>query len=356
MYEHTNSNSRGMSERFTAISWNVQGEIGVSDSRMKEQLDFLETHTSDVDLALFQAVNYETSEEGVREGQLEALQEFFSERGFHIVHTGDWAKQLAESGVQPHSEIEGAHNRCNLIASRWPLTRRPLTLRNRGNRKPRGLNYYYSHFPEKMLVAEVDFSDATAFPVDTLEIWNVGIINGANWGEEKLNMLETVYGRIHLQTTKTGNPVLLGGDFNAPKQETRDREIIPHGQNSGQYTQYPYYGDPHYLRDQAGDVNELAFSLRWQLAEARIFDPEIGDWEMQDAYWSAGESRRESSIEDYTHVLSNGSPARKRLDHIFVSAEFDVLRCELWNGEMNSVNGFRASDHAPVVTTLSIRG
>lgn len=53
-----------------------------------------------------------------------------------------------------------------------------------------------------MLVAEVDVSSPTVLATDMLELWNVGIINGANWGEEKLNMLETVYGRISLQTAK----------------------------------------------------------------------------------------------------------------------------------------------------------
>jgi endonuclease/exonuclease/phosphatase family metal-dependent hydrolase len=343
-----------MSDTFTVVSWNVQGEIGISDDRMQQQLEFLGTHAEHVDFFLFQAVNYEQKPTEGWGGQLGTLSEYFAENDYHLVHTADWAQELVDSSVQPHADISGAHNRCNLIASRWPIERRPLTLRNRGNRKPRGLNYYYSHFPEKMLIAEVDVAGGPTIAADNIEVWNVGIINGANWGEEKLNMLETVYGRIYLQTTKTDNPVLLGGDFNAPKRETQNREIIPHGQNSGEYRQYPYYGDPHYLRDHAGEVNELSFRQQWQLAEARIFDPDIGDWGMQDVYWSAEDSQREASTEDYTHVLSNGTPARKRLDHILVSSAFDVHRCDIWNGEMDSVDGFRASDHAPVVTTLSI--
>jgi|AntDeeMinimDraft_5_1070356.scaffolds.fasta_scaffold01623_3 endonuclease/exonuclease/phosphatase family metal-dependent hydrolase len=336
------------------LSWNVQGEIGISDQRMQEQLEFLDTQLLDTDLLLFQAVNYERRDDGDWGGQLDTLTEFLMEHSYSIVHTGDWAEELATSSVQPHANIEGAHNRCNLIASRWPIERRPLTLRNRGDRKPRGLNYYYSHFPEKLLVTEVDVSSSPSVECNTVELWNVGIINGANWGEEKLNMLETVYGRIYLQIEKTGVPVLLGGDFNAPKRERADGSITPHGSNKGQYTTYPGYGDPHYTRDPTGEMAERTFRHRWQAAETRIFDPDVGDWGMRDAYWAAEECPKAASEIDYTHVLSNGTPARKRLDHVLVSPEFEVETCELLNGELGSPGAFSVSDHAPVVTDLQI--
>lgn len=342
-----------MLDDLTVLSWNVQGEIGISADRMDRQLEFLETYTEHVDLFLFQAVNYE-QESGERwGGQLGRLYEYFFEADYHVAHTADWAQELADSTVQPHADITGAHNRCNLIASRWPIERRPLTLRNRGNRKPRRLNYYYTQFPEKILVAELDVTLDSSSTADNIEVWNVGIINGANWGEEKLNMLETVYGRIHLQTAKTETPVLLGGDFNAPKQETEDGTIIPHGRGTGQYTTYPDYGSPRYFCGEDGDLTEFEFSQRWQLSEARLFDQDLGEWGMTDVYWEAVDSPQASSTEDYTHVLPNGSPRRKRLDHILVSRHFDAQQCDLWNGERGSIDGFCASDHAPVVATLS---
>lgn len=343
-----------MTETLTAMSWNVQGEIGIGDVRMQRQLDFLDDHTTDVDLFLFQAVNYKEGPTNSWQGQLGTLLGYFLNRDYHVVHTGDWAQELAESNVQPHADIEGTHNRCNLIASRWPVERRPLTLRNHGNRKPLKLNYYYAHFPEKILVGEIEVSDDTATPVDKVETWNVGIINGANWGEEKLNMLETVYGRIHLQTTKTDTPVLLGGDFNAPKRETADGEIISHGKNAGQYTSYPDYGDPYYLREESNDVTEFRFDQRWQLAEAQIFDSDVSEWTMRDVYWVAEMSQQESSTEDFTHIVHNGTPSKKRLDHILVSQQFDVHRCRIWNGVGSAINGLDASDHAPVVAEVGI--
>jgi len=334
------------------MSWNVQGEIGIGDERMQQQLDVLDAYASDIDIFLFQAVHYERAPDGRWGGQLGRLCDYLSEHGYSLTHTGDWAEELAHSTVQPHADIQSAHNRCNLVASRWPIERRPLRLRNRGNRKPRDLNYYYSQFPEKTLVTEIDLARSPAPALDRLELWNVGIINGANWGEEKLNMLDTVYGRISLQTTKTDTPVLLGGDFNAPKREQADGSIVPHGMNKSQYTAYPDYDDPYYVRDAAGDVTELEFKQRWQLAEARIFDPDLSDWEMRDVYWAAEESAKAASTEDYTHVLPNGSPTRKRLDHILVSQQLDVELCELWNGELSAPDVMNASDHAPVVTKL----
>ena len=341
-----------MRDRMIVLIWNVQGEIGIGEDRLNRQLEFLDKHTQNVDLFLFQAVNYEQDSEDEWAGQLGAFLEYFSERGFHVAHTGDWAKELAQSAVQPHADITGSHNRCNLTACRWPIERRPLSLRNRGDRKPRQLDYYYSHFPEKMLVTELEAPLGSSEATDYVDLWNVGIINGANWGEEKLNMLETVYGRIALETSKTSTPVILGGDFNAPKRESADREITPHGRGGNQYTNYPFYGDPHYLRDEDDEVGEYRFDQRWQLAEARLFDLEIGDWGMRDAYWAAEESPQKASTEDYTHVVHSGSPSKKRLDHLLVSEAFQVRTCEIWNGEDGSIDGFAASDHAPVVASI----
>lgn len=336
------------------VSWNVQGESGIRSARMQRQLEFLETHASDADFLLFQAVNYERTEGDGWGGQLGTLRDYLVERDYSITHTADWAEELVNSNVQPHTHIEAAHNRCNLLASRWPIERRPLTLRNKGNRKPQEVNYYYSHFPEKILVSEVDLSESPALAADAIEVWNVGIINGAKWGEEKLNMLETVYSRIYLQTTKTDTPVLLGGDFNAPKREQKDGSIVPHGQNTSQYTAYPDYGDPHYFQDSADNPTELEFRQRRQFSEARIFDADFGEWGLRDVYWAADKSSKRPSVEDYTHIVQSGTPQKKRLDHMLVSQQFGVEACKLWNGEQEAPDGLQVSDHAPVMAILQI--
>lgn len=126
-----------MTGNFTVISWNVQGEIGIDDTRLKRQLDFLDNYATDIDCFLFQAVNSEEGSTDAWEGHLGALHDYFKNQEYHVAHTGEWAQHLSDALVQPHANIEGAHNRCNLTASRWPIERKPLTLRNRGEGKPR---------------------------------------------------------------------------------------------------------------------------------------------------------------------------------------------------------------------------
>ena len=342
-----------MRDHLTILSWNLNGETAVSDSQLQGQLQFIEEHCTDVDVFLFQAVRNNTAD-GEWDDHLEAFIDYFEGHSleYHVAHTGDWSRELMESDVQPHTDISGTHNRCNVTVSRWPIERQPLDLRNIGHRKPRGLNYYYSHFPEKMLVANIDTSADDSVEADTVEVWNVGIINGANWGEEKVNMLETVYGRIYLQNKKLDHPVILGGDFNAPKEETSDKQIIPHG--GTEYTHYPFYGDPYYVQE-AGEVAvEQTFGQRWRTAEKQLFDQALGEWEMQDTYLASPSGEYEASTEEYTHIVHNGNPSKKRLDHILVSADFTVRGCEIWNGRDGSLDGMNGngtykSDHAPVV-------
>lgn len=348
-----------MENSISIISWNINGETTVSDSQQNAQLDFLTEHCSKFDIICLQAVRNEQSGKEDWDEHLDTLLEFFraGQEGFHVEHTGDWANDLQESTVQPHAQISNTHNRCHLTASRWPTERRPLSLRNTGDRKPRKLDYYYSHFPEKLLVTDVDTSEDDSIDADRVEVWNVGIVNGANWGEEKVNMLETVYARIYLQNRKMDHPVVLAGDFNAPMKETSGRDIHPH--SGPKYTNYPGYGDPYYYGGSPDDRKEFTFGQRWRNAEQQLFDQELGEWDMQDAYLSLPPEEYEASTEDYTHVIHNGSPSKKRLDHVLVSDHFSVRGCDIWNGRGETPDGLRGggqykSDHAPVVADVDI--
>lgn len=190
---------------FSILSWNVNGEGGISDETVDDQLDFLRERASDVDVFLFQAVNYEQVDTEEWGGQLRALHRYFAPQDYNVVHTADWAAELFESEVQPQQDIHGPHDRCNVTASRWPIERTPLSLRDKGEGYPRKLSLYASSFPEKLLVSEIDVSEEGSYGSSGITVWNVGIIHGAGWGEEKLKMLETVYSRIYVQNTKTGN-------------------------------------------------------------------------------------------------------------------------------------------------------
>lgn len=236
-----------------------------------------------------------------------------------------------------------------------------MDLRNSGNRRPEYLDYFYTNFPDGLLASDVHLSDEETTDNEGLEVWNVGIIHGSGWKEEKINVLETVYARIHLQNKMTNKKVILGGDFNAPKEERNKQdgdenevEIIPHKGGNCRYTNRPFYGNPYRYRDSDEEDGEFTFSQRWKNAESYIFDSDLSDWDMRDTYWIADESEKNSSTEDYTHVVNNGNPANKRLDHILASNHFEVKRCEIQNGEDTEKNGFEASDHAPVFAELKI--
>lgn len=336
-------------------SWNVNGETSVSGSQLQAQLSFLADHAPDLDIIFLQAVRNQETHDDEWDTHLATLINFFEQKlAYHVVHTGDWARELDESEVQPHEGLN--HNRCNLTASRWPIDRRPLSLRNVGNRKPRKLNNYYSHFPEKILVTDIDVSNDESLSYDRIETWNVGIVNGAHWGEEKVNMLETVYRRIYLQNTKMGHPLVLGGDFNAPQKETVDRTIVPH--SGPDYTNYPGYGNPRRITDDDGTA-EYTFGHRWRRAEQQLFDNNLSQWDMQDAYLALPDSEYQPSTTEYTHIIHNGNPSKKRLDHVLVSGHFDVTNCGIWNGLGTTPNGLRGngsykSDHAPVVAEVSL--
>jgi endonuclease/exonuclease/phosphatase family metal-dependent hydrolase len=44
------------------------------------------------------------------------------------------------------------------------------------------------------------------------------------------------------------------------------------------------------------------------------------------------------------------------LNHVFVSPQFTVERCEIWNGRGDTPDGLGPSDHAPVYAELQLDG
>lgn len=333
-----------MDEPISVVTWNINGEVGISDERMEAQLEFLDEKVAETDILMFQAVSYGSEDGEQWGGQLAELLQHFGARGYHCAHTADWAQELYESDVQPHQAIEAPHNRCNLTVSRWPIERTPLSLRQFD--RPKKLTYYTTHFPEKLLVSTVTADS------NEIDVWNVGIINGSSWHEEKVKMLETVYSRIYTRVTEVDRDVLLGGDFNAPKREGSDGAVVPHGQSAPKYRHYPQYGTPYYYGDSVAEAEEFTYRARRQRAESDVFDPDVAEWRMRDAYWTATESTKQASEEDYTHEVAGGS--RKRLDHVLVSERFTVRRCEILNDEMVRETGPDVSDHAPVVAEVQL--
>lgn len=341
-----------MSDELTVLTWNLNGEIPVSTERIERQKQFFRDHHRETDLFCLQAVDW------TRSDHFDELVEFFEEEWcYDVTDTRDWNRQLLHLDVQPYHSINGRFKHCLLTASKWPVTRNPLDLKNRGIGKPEYLNYFYTNFPDGLLVSDVSLPNQKTTDNVGLELWNVGIVHGSGWKEEKVNALETVYARIYVQNKKTDKKVILGGDFNAPLRELSEHdghEIVPHDPGFAG-TNRPFYGNPYRYRTSNADSEQFTFAQRWKNAESYIFDPKLSDWDMRDAYWEAADSARESSMDDHTHVVHNGNPSNKRLDHLLADDQFDVKTCEIQNGIGTDANGFDASDHAPVVAELELR-
>ena len=338
-----------MGNELTVLTWNLNGDAGVSTDRIERQKQFFRDHHHETDLFCLQAVDW------TRSDHFDELIEFFEEEWcYDVTHTRDWNRQLLGLDVQPYHNINGRFKHCLLTASRWPIERNPLDLKNSGSGKPVGLNYFYTNFPDGLLVSDVRLPNHGTVDSGRLELWNVGIVHGSGWKEEKINALETVYARVFLQNKKTDKRVILGGDFNAPLKETLDGDgeptIVPHDGNRLKAKNRPFYGNPYRYRISNEDSEPFTFSQRWKNAESYIFDPELADWDMRDTYWSAEDGAKKSSMDDHTHVVHNGNPANKRLDHLLADDQFDVKTCEIQNGIETDVNGFDVSDHAPVVS------
>lgn len=351
-----------MTEELTVMTWNLNGEGGTSNATSQSQIDFLDEHHGDTDIFLLQAVDY-AQNRSQEPSHFQKLENYFHERGYHVADTRDWNRQLHDLDVQPYHNITAPFERCKITASRWNLDRNPLDLKNNGNGKPRHLNYFYASFLTGPFITDVHLPDEETTDTEGLEVWNAGIIHGAGWKEEKIKALETVYSRIHLQNRKTNKKIVLGGDFNAPWKETVTEEgveIHPHNPNTNHFDK-PFYGNPYRYQNEESGTNQLSFGQRWRNAESYIFDSEKSDWDMRDAYWAANDSLKLPSTDDYTHVVNNGNPPNKRIDHILADNHFTVTSCEIQNGigdgiKANGIeNGKTPSDHAPVKTTLQIR-
>ena len=349
--------STRMSENIAVMTWNTNGDSNISTERIERQKKFFDDLHEDTDLFLLQAVQYaEDNSDGVN--HFEELKQYFEDHNYQITHTRDWNRELLDLSVQPYHNINAPFKRCKITASRWPVDRKPMDLRNKGNGKPVALNYFYTNFLTGPFVSDVHHPSKETSDTEGLEVWNTGIIHGAGWKEEKVNALETVYARIYVQNEKTNKNVILGGDFNAPKKEIRQEtedgvvgEIVPH--NSGRlHYDKPFYGNPYRYQDGDGGTVKFPFKQRWDNAESYIFDSEKSDWDMRDAYWYADKSLKQSSSEDHSFDFNRDNVDSKRLDHILVSDHFDVVNCEIQNGKHGSANGFDASDHAPVVAEL----
>jgi exonuclease III len=176
-------------------------------------------------------------------------------------------------------------------------------------------------FPEKIqkLVIEADHQE--------IELWNFHAISGSSHPLEKVRSFEAVYegiknslgnnSRVWNNTEK--RPVILGGDFNSPRQEFRDGQVVT------------------FASDRRRKIHERTrkaeLSLLKGLAEFKMVDAfrHINGFETMDAY---------------SHEVGG---SKFRFDHIFVSNILSPKKC------FYDESGFDYSDHAPIVADLEIK-
>jgi exonuclease III len=139
------------------------------------------------------------------------------------------------------------------------------------------------------------------------------------YGEEKIKILENVYNRI---LAKGAGPRILAGDFNAPKDETADGDVIP------------------WRSEKYDDLSE-----RWQAAEENILTG-LTDIGMVDVFRTIN-GYGDIGLLDISHPTGNdGSLTGKRFDHILASQCLNPHDCYY------DETGLDCSDHAPLIATF----
>lgn len=292
------------------LTWNVQGAFPPqgSPSRITDQVDFIRERAGCPDLLLLTEVTTKR-----RRLWHEKLVE---DAGYEeIVDTLDWALELRDLTVPPHQDFN--HSNGNLIAvhedsTLQNLTRNPASI-NEGQMRESKLKHWDTNFPEKILNATVDYSTTT------IDLWNIRTVPGSMYGEEKIKILENTYHRI---LEDGAMPRVLAGDFNAPKDETADGEVVPWRSNG-----------------------EGVLAERWQKAERDILTglDAVG---MIDVFRDIN-GYGEIDPLDVSHPTSNDEQIRgKRFDHILASDGLNPVDCGY------DERGLECSDHAPLIASF----
>lgn len=295
------------------LTWNVQGAVPPfgSKDRIRSQVEFIDKEVGRPDLLLLNEVT--TAQRDFWHGQLDEI-------GYEeIVDTLDWASELGDSEVPPHQEFN--HVNGNLIAihessALGNLRRIPARIRE-GPVGDSVLKHWDTNFPEKILNAQVEYGELS------IDLWNIRAVPGSMYGEEKIKILENTYGRILAAGER---PRILAGDFNGPKAETAEGEIVSWGV------------------DRDGALGE-----RWTRAELDILTglEEVG---MVDVF-RAVNGYGELDVLDVSHPTQGGERlSGKRFDHLFASESFCPESCRYVEG------GFECSDHAPLVASFASKG
>ena len=242
----------GAARPLKLISWNVAGRVGVLAEQMAA------VARQEPDLVCLQEIRPTTRDR--------------------------WAEALGDAGLThaaDSGEFRNARRLLNLTLSRWPLRHLPAV---------------GAPQPERVLSTMIET------PVGLLELHNVHIPPAQSRGFIKVETCEALYERL---SRPAEHHRVLCGDFNIPKQETTEGEVITFAENH-----------PEHLE-------------RWDAAERSIICG-LAEWDLADAFRLLnGYDRQDVSWVFHTQARRK---AGHRLDHVLASASLATAYCDYLHG------------------------
>lgn len=258
--------------RFRLISWNIAGKVVAN----RKQFEALGKRKPDI-VAL----------QEVRVNALKNFRELFPEIGLSFVAE---TATLAKEKGRRYGE---------LIASRWPLQPIPGTDKE-------------TPFPERVL------SSIVQSPWGNIELYTVHIVPGSTQGWKKIEMFEGIYRRLACESNL---PRILCGDFNSPKQETTDGQLITWGEKL----------------EKNGEIS--GGDGRWAIGERSVLKG-LAEYDLPDVF----RLLNGYEVQGYSWFIKRKRTTRRRFDHIFAAKSLNAVECQY----LGEVVEQKLSDHAAI--------
>lgn len=275
--------------RLRLVSWNTAGRV----RRAALQVEFLATRRPDI--ACLQEVTA---------GTRDALRSGLSGLGLaHQLDTFDLG--------QPLDRRIGPRRYGVLLASRWPVT--PLAQAK-------------LCWPERLLSAQVQH------PGGPVEVHSGHVPPGSSNGWTKIEVFEGIFRHL---AHRASTPRVLCGDFNAPRTELPDGELITWGQRLRRDGSYAVRRT---IRSQPG--------ARWDAGERSVLRG-LEDVGLRDVY----RALHGYGDDAYSFALRRkGKEVRRRFDHVLASDSLRPVSCEY----LHEVRERGLSDHAPLEAAFAL--